>query len=60
MPDNLQIIREFIAAWSNLDAEELVSYFTNDGVYDNMPAQPVRGRHNLKRFIGGFIANWTK
>ena len=60
MSDNVQIIKDFIAAWSNLQADELVDYFTEDGIYHNMPAQPVQGRENLTKFIGGFLANWTK
>tara|TARA_B100000959_G_C14803691_1_gene550791 strand:+ start:469 stop:837 length:369 start_codon:yes stop_codon:yes gene_type:complete len=60
MSDNVQVISDFIAAWSNLDAEKLVDYFAEDGVYHNMPAQPVQGRENLKQFIGGFIASWTR
>jgi limonene-1,2-epoxide hydrolase len=42
--DNETIIREFIDAWSRLDAEELSRYFTEDGVYHNMPTGPVAGR----------------
>ncbi len=38
--DNEKIIREFIEAWSRLDAEELSGYFTEDGVYHNMPSGP--------------------
>ena len=44
MHDNEKIIREFIAAWSNLDADELTGYFTEDGVYHNMPTDPVAGQ----------------
>jgi limonene-1,2-epoxide hydrolase len=57
---NGQIIRGFVAAWSNLDADELVSYFTEDGTYFNIPSVPVQGVDNLRKFIGGFTANWTK
>lgn len=60
MADNASIIREFIAAWSRLDASELAGYFTADGVYYNMPAQPVVGRENVERMIRGFIASWTE
>lgn len=60
MTDNVTIIREFIAAWSRLDAEELVSYFAEDGTYYNMPAAPVSGHDALLQFIGGFIASWTQ
>ena len=60
MLDNEKIVREFIAAWSNLNADELVAYFTEDGVYHNMPAQPVAGHDNLRNFISGFMADWEK
>jgi len=58
--DNEKIIREFLAAWSRLDPEELASYFAEDGVYHNMPAAPVAGRENVQRMIAGFIAPWTE
>jgi limonene-1,2-epoxide hydrolase len=56
---NEKIIREFIAAWSHLDAAELAGYFAEDGVYHNMPAAPVAGRENIEKMIAGFIAAWT-
>jgi limonene-1,2-epoxide hydrolase len=58
--DNVQIIQEFIDAWSELDVDKLVSYFTEDGIYHNMPTAPIQGHDNLKAFIAGFTANWTK
>ena len=48
MADNVSIIREFIDAWSSLDAERLAGYFTDDGTYHNMPAQAVSGRENVE------------
>ena len=59
MSDNAQIIKNFIGAWSRLDAKELASYFCDDGCYYNMPANPVKGRDNVQQFIAGFTANWT-
>ena len=60
MHSNEKIIRDFVSAWSNLNPEELASYFTEDGTYYNMPTQPVTGREKVQQFITGFIANWTK
>ena len=60
MSDNVQTIKAFIAAWSNLDVDELVGYFCEDGIYYNMPAQPVQGHEKLTLFIEGFIEKWTK
>lgn len=60
MANNEQIVREFIAAWSNLDVDELVDYFAPDGTYYNMPAEPVSGRQGLRQFIGAFVSGWDK
>ena len=54
------MIREFIAACSRLDAKELASYFTEDGVYHNIPAQPVGGRENVENMIRAFTADWIR
>lgn len=59
MQRNEQVIREFVAAWSRLDADLLASYFSEDGIYHNMPIQPVQGRENVRRLIQGFLATWT-
>lgn len=59
MPDNEQIVRDFITAWSRLDVEEIVGFFAPDGAYHNMMSKPVAGHDNLRRFIGGFIKSWT-
>lgn len=55
---NETVIREFIAAWSNLDPQELASYFTEDGTYNNMPSTSVSGRENVQNFITGFSRPW--
>ena len=57
---NEQTVRDFIAAWSRLDVDELVGYFTEDGIYHNMPIAPVQGREALKAFIGNFLNGWTE
>ncbi len=59
MADNAQIVRDFIAAWSRLDVDELVGYFVEDGIYHNMPTLPVAGKARLKQFIAGFMRDWT-
>ena len=59
MSNNAEIIGNFIAAWSRLDANELVDYFTEDGTYYNMPLEPVSGRANLLQFIEGFVSGWS-
>jgi limonene-1,2-epoxide hydrolase len=58
MTDNETSVRNFIAAWSRLDAAELAGWFTEDGTYFNIPGTPVTGRDNIERFIAGFIRPW--
>lgn len=60
MSNNIEVIEEFVAAWSSLDAAKLASYFTEDGCYYNMPSQPIKGRQAVEDFIKGFTANWTE
>jgi len=57
---NEQIVRDFIAAWSRLNVDEIVGYFTPDGVYHNMMSKPVAGQDNLRTFIGGFVKDWSE
>lgn len=59
MADNERVIRDFIQAWSRLDPDEIAAFFTEDGVYHNMPAGPVAGRANVRGFIAGFAKDWT-
>jgi limonene-1,2-epoxide hydrolase len=60
MRTNEEIVRDFIAAWSRLDVDEIVAFFAPDGTYHNMMNKPVSGHDNLRRFIGGFIKDWTQ
>lgn len=58
--DNEAIVRDFIAAWSRLDVDELVGYFAPDGIYHNMMMGPVGGHDALRVFIGRFLKDWSK
>ena len=54
------IVRAFIEAWSRLDPKELAGFFTEDGVYHNMPTGPVEGRENIENLIRAFAGSWTE
>ena len=47
MTENVAIIKKFIEAGSNLDADEWINYFSLDGVYYNMPTKPVKDMISL-------------
>ena len=60
MGGNAQTVREFIAAWARLDADELTDFFTPDGTYHNIPLAPVSGHAALRPFIAGFVSGWAE
>ena len=60
MNDNEKIIVEFIKAWSRLNAAELISYFSEDGVYYNIPTAPVTGKEAIESFISSFTTTWKE
>ncbi len=53
-----QVVRDFCAAWSRLDIDELMTYFADDAVYHNMPTEPLKGRDVIRAGIQQFTANW--
>jgi limonene-1,2-epoxide hydrolase len=51
-----EVVTEFCKKWASPDPEELAGYFTEDGVYHNIPMDPVQGPAAIKEFIAGFTA----
>jgi limonene-1,2-epoxide hydrolase len=53
-PDAL--VTEFCKKWASPDAAELAGYFTEDGIYHNIPMDPVQGPRAIAEFVAGFTA----
>lgn len=51
-----QLVRDFCQAWADADHEKVVAFFTADGVYHNMPVDPVVGHEAIAAVIDGFTA----
>jgi limonene-1,2-epoxide hydrolase len=50
------VIDDFVAAWTNLDIDKLMSFFTPDAVYINMPIEPANeGTEAIRKTIEGFV-----
>ena len=56
----IEVVREFCAAWSRLNVEDLMGYFSADAIYHNMPGPPARGVAAVRRTIEGFLRGWDK
>jgi limonene-1,2-epoxide hydrolase len=50
-PDEL--VTTFCAAWERMDADELTAYFTDDGVYHNIPMAPAEGHEAIHGLLTG-------
>ncbi len=53
-PDAL--VTQFCEAWVRMDADELASYFTDDGVYHNIPMAAAEGREAVRGLLQGMKA----
>lgn len=54
MADNTKRVRDFIAAWSRNDLDELMGFFAPDCVYHNIPVAPVKGLAAIRETLRGF------
>ncbi len=53
------VVRDFCAAWSRLDLEEIMAFFTEDAVYHNMPGPALVGKAAVRRGIERFLRDWS-
>ena len=54
MSVNSGIVTDFVKAWNALDTERVMSFFTPDCVYHNMPMEPVQGTDAIQGLIQSF------
>ena len=60
--DNIDLVRRFCAAWSQskLDIPTILTFFTDDAVYHNMPIQPIQGKDAIKGVIEQFMTPFER
>jgi limonene-1,2-epoxide hydrolase len=51
--DASKVVTEFCAAWVRMDPDELAEYFTDDGVYHNIPMAPFEGKQAIRDGLAG-------
>ncbi len=56
-PCRLCIVEEFMAAFDAQDLEKIMSFFTEDAVYHNMPTDPAEGLDAIRAAISGYLTN---
>lgn len=53
--NGIQIIEEFVAAFNAKDIDRIMSFFTPDAIYHNMPTGPVQGTEAVRNLIAGYV-----
>jgi limonene-1,2-epoxide hydrolase len=54
-----EVVRAELDAWSRLDADEIMSFFADDAVWDNVPFGPVSGSAGIRQAVEGFLRRTT-
>ena len=52
---NETAIRDFCAAFARRDVDELLTFFTDDAIYHNMPMRPVQGEAAIRGVLDMFL-----
>ena len=52
--DPVQVVRDFCAAWSDVDLDTILAFFAEDAVYHNIPMEPMNGTEAIRTTIAGF------
>jgi limonene-1,2-epoxide hydrolase len=55
----IELVQRFCDAWSRLDLDEILGFFSDDAVYHNIPMDPVVGPDAIRAFIEGFTGAVT-
>lgn len=50
-----QVVRDFCAAWARKDIDELLSFFTDDAIYHNIPTDPAQGHDAIRSVMMLFV-----
>jgi len=56
MGKNSEIVDAFIAAWTERKLDKIMSFFSDDAVYLNVPMEPEnRGKEQIRKVVEGFV-----
>lgn len=51
----MEVVRRFCEAFSGGDVDQVLSFFTEDAVYHNMPMTPVMGKAAIRAVLEAFM-----
>jgi limonene-1,2-epoxide hydrolase len=54
-----KVISDLFAAWTRLNLEDVMSYFAEDAVWDNVPRSPAKGKQAIREMTHGFMKDMS-
>lgn len=54
-----KVVSDLFAAWTRLNLDEVMSYFAEDAVWDNVPMSPATGKAAIREMTHGFMKDAT-
>jgi len=55
MDTNEKVVRDFCAAFSRRDIDELLTFFSDDAIYHNIPMAPAKGTDEIRATLEMFV-----
>jgi limonene-1,2-epoxide hydrolase len=50
-----KVVNDLFAAWTRLNVDDVMTYFTEDAVWDNVPMGPAKGQAAIREMTHGFM-----
>ena len=54
-----KVVNDLFAAWTRLNLDEVMGLFAEDGVWDNVPMSPAKGKQAIREMTNGFMKDAT-
>ncbi len=54
-----KVVNDLFAAWTRLNLDEVMGFFAEDGVWDNVPMSPAKGKQAIREMTNGFMKDAT-
>jgi limonene-1,2-epoxide hydrolase len=54
-----EVVRAELAAWHRLDVDEIVSFFADDAVWDNVPIGAVKGIEAIRQAVADYVGRMS-
>ncbi len=50
-----KLVNDFCETWKSRNLDRIMSFFTDDAVYHNIPMEPARGKDAIRQVINSFL-----